>query len=137
MALSTKLKKYILNLGGIFICLAITTPSSVSLGASDEQESVLLAKAKKKKTVPSTEFTLYVPGANEVFLAGDFNAWQTASKDYRLRKFKGDIWKKKVKLKPGTYEYQFIVDGNWWCDPANENRSASPYGTENSIIIVK
>ena len=91
----------------------------------------------KKKAVPSTEFALFAPGANEVFLAGDFNAWQSDAKDYRMRKFKGDIWKKKVKLKPGRYEYQFVVDGNWWSDPANENSVASPYGTENSIINVK
>ena len=90
----------------------------------------------KKKTVPSTEFSLYAPNVNEVYLAGDFNDWQPDAKDYRLRKFKGDIWKKMVKLKPGRYEYQFVVDGQWWCDPENDNRVRNLYCTENCVIEV-
>ena len=92
---------------------------------------------KKRKTLPSTEFSVYAPAAKEIFLAGDFNNWQSDSKDFRLRRFKGDIWKKKVQLKPGTYEYQFVVDGKWWTDPANKKRVANPYCTENSVKVVK
>ena len=91
----------------------------------------------KKKTIPSTEFSLFAPDATEVYLAGDFNGWESDSKDYKLRKFKGDIWKKKVTLKPGRYEYQFVVDGQWWCDPENDNRVTNPYCTENSVVEVK
>lgn len=91
---------------------------------------------EKKKTIPSTEFSLYAPNASEVFLAGDFNGWESDSKDYKLRKFKGNIWKKKVTLKPGRYEYQFVVDGQWWCDPENDNRVTNPYCTENSVVEV-
>ncbi len=91
----------------------------------------------KKKAVPSTEFSLYAPNVKEVYLAGDFNDWQPDAKDYRLRKFKGDIWKKMVKLKPGRYEYQFVVDGQWWCDPENHIRVTNPYCTENCVIEVK
>ena len=92
---------------------------------------------KKRITRPSTEFSVYAPDAKEIFLAGDFNNWQSDSKDFRLRRFKGDIWKKMVQLKPGTYEYQFVVDGEWWTDPANKKRVANPYGTENSVKVVK
>ena len=91
----------------------------------------------QKKTVPSTEFSLFAPNVNEVYLAGDFNNWQPDAKDYRLRKFKGDIWRKMLKLKPGRYEYQFVVDGQWWSDPENDNRVANPYCTENCVIEVK
>ena len=94
-------------------------------------------KTKKKRIVPSTEFSLHAPDANEVYLAGDFNSWQADAKDFRLRKFKGDIWKKMLKLKPGRYEYQFVVDGQWCCDPENDNRIANPYCSENSVIEIK
>jgi 1,4-alpha-glucan branching enzyme len=93
-------------------------------------------KKTKKKTVPSTEFSLYAPDVSEVYLAGDFNGWQPDAKEYRLRKHKGDIWKKKVKLKSGRYEYQFVVDGQWWCDPTNDDRVSNPYWTLNSVIEV-
>ena len=45
----------------------------------------------KKKNIPSTGFSLYAPDVNEVYLAGDFNDWQPHAKEYRLRKYKGDI----------------------------------------------
>ncbi|MBW2483783.1 MAG: glycogen-binding domain-containing protein [Deltaproteobacteria bacterium] len=96
-----------------------------------------VAKKAKKKPIPSTEFSLYAPDATEVYLAGDFNGWESDAKDYKLRKFKGDIWKKKVRLKSGRYEYQFVVDGQWWCDPENDNRVTNPYCTENSVVEVK
>lgn len=91
----------------------------------------------KKGAVPSTEFSLHAPDVEEVYLSGDFNGWLPDAKEYRMRKFKGDIWKKSLKLKPGRYEYQFVVDGQWWCDPANENRTTNPYCTENSVIEIK
>lgn len=94
------------------------------------------ARKVKKETVPSTEFSLYAPDAKAVYLAGDFNGWQPDDKAFRLRKYKGDVWKKKVNLKAGRYEYLFVVDDEWWCDPANDNRVTNPYCTQNSVVEV-
>lgn len=91
------------------------------------------AKAPKKST-PSYEFCLAAPEAAAVYLVGDFNHWDDA-KD-KMRKSKDGTHKKSVKLKPGRYEYRFVVDGQWWTDPGNENRCASPYGTDNSVLYV-
>ncbi len=98
--------------------------------------------AKKKpvkrvrKTIPSTEFKFFADGAKEIFVAGDFNNWESDSKDHRMRKYKDNVWKKKLKLKTGRYEYQFVVDGQWCIDPENQNRQPNPYCTENSVLIV-
>ncbi len=88
----------------------------------------------KKKTIPSTEFFLTAPEANEVCVAGDFNNWETDG--HRARKMKGGTWRKMFKLKPGRYEYLFFVDGQWWCDPENVDRVKNPFGTENSVLII-
>ncbi|OGR07877.1 MAG: hypothetical protein A2511_11500 [Deltaproteobacteria bacterium RIFOXYD12_FULL_50_9] len=77
---------------------------------------------------------LHAPNAREVFVAGDFNGWN--STEYPMRKFKGDIWKKSLKLKKGRYEYKFIVDGDWWIDPKNPERQTTSFGVENSIVMV-
>ncbi len=90
--------------------------------------------AKKRKTIQSTEFFLHAPDAKEVFLAGDFNDWNP-TKD-SMRKFKTGKCIKKLKLKPGKYEYQFIVDGDWWTDPSNPSRNMNEFGTENSVLVV-
>lgn len=89
----------------------------------------------KKRPPSSTTFSLYAPDAHEVFVIGDFNDWQTD--DLKARKFKGGTWKKSVQLKPGIYHYLFLVDGQWWTDPANPRRMRNPFGTENSVIEIR
>ncbi len=92
------------------------------------------AKTNKKKTIASSEFSFFAPDAESVYLAGDFNNWDTGKDS--MRKFKGNIFKKKLKLKPGSYEYLFYVDGQWQLDPQNPERNGNTYGGENSVITV-
>jgi len=89
---------------------------------------------KAKKTTPSTAFTITAPDAQEVFLVGEFNDW--CGDDFRMRRFKNGVFKKSVKLPPGRYEYRFVVDGEWWTDPANPERSQNSFGSENSVITI-
>ena len=89
---------------------------------------------KKRKVIVSTEFTLAAPDAESVYLAGDFNDWNPAQ--YSMRKYKNGVCKKKLKLKPGRYEYQFIVDGKWQVDPENSDRHVNIHGTDNSVITI-
>ncbi len=89
---------------------------------------------RKRKKIVSTEFTLYAPDAEKVYVTGDFNSWDPEK--YPMRRFKSGICKKKIKLKPGCYEYLFIVDGEYRTDPENSVKKTNPYGTENSVLIV-
>ncbi len=91
-------------------------------------------KKGKAAPAPSIEFSLEAPGAREVFLVGDFNAWN--GEGFQMRRFKDGTCKKKVQLKPGRYEYRFIVDGDWWTDPRSEERCGNPFGSENSVIRI-
>jgi len=89
----------------------------------------------KKTSPPSTTFSLYAPDAHEVFLVGDFNGWQPYN--LKARKFKDGTWSKSVQLKAGTYQYLFLVDGEWWTDPVNPNRVHNPFGSENSVVEIR
>jgi 1,4-alpha-glucan branching enzyme len=94
-------------------------------------------KAKKKavrKTIPSTEFSYTSEDAESVFLVGEFNDWN--EEKFNMRRYKNGIFKKKIKLKPGSYQYRFIVDGEWIADPGNSESVANPYGSENSVKTV-
>jgi len=93
------------------------------------------AAAKKTKTaISSIEFKLVAPDAKTVYLVGDFNDWNTSQ--YRLRRYKDGTYKKKLQLKPGRYQYLFLVDGEWWTDPEHPERKPNPFGSENSVITV-
>ena len=93
------------------------------------------AAVKKTKTaIPSIEFKLAAPEAKDVYLVGDFNDWNVSQ--YRLRRYKDGIYKKKLQLKPGRYQYLFLVDGEWRTDPEHLERKPNPFGSENSVITV-
>ncbi len=80
-------------------------------------------------------FTLSSPGANQVFLAGDFNGWNAT--DLALAKDKNGLWSVTVNLDPGQYEYKFVVDGQWQEDPDNPEKKSDPFGGSNSLVTVR
>jgi len=71
--------------------------------------------------------------AKRVFLAGDFNRWD--SNAYAMKK-EGDEWVFPVHLFPGKHLYKFIVDDKWIRDPSNPLWEQNEYDTGNSILWI-
>lgn len=90
----------------------------------------MFTKGQKKDAI---RFTVRPPnGAMKVQVAGDFSKWQPVP----MRKQKNGDYACIVPLKPGTYEYKFMLDGQWCVDPDNGNYALNPYGTLNSVATV-
>ncbi len=66
--------------------------------------------------------------AKKVFVLGEFNHW--VRKPMKREK---DIWSVSLKVKPGSYEFKFVVDGKKMNDPNNPQISKSG----NSLLTVK
>ncbi|MDD2710492.1 MAG: glycogen-binding domain-containing protein [Verrucomicrobiae bacterium] len=83
----------------------------------------------------STCFRLSIATAKQVGLAGDFNGW----KPQPMKKSdpKRGSWEIVVSLKPGVYQYKFVVDGEWRHDPACAENVHNSMGTLNSVVRVK
>jgi 5'-AMP-activated protein kinase regulatory beta subunit len=93
--------------------------------------------AKKSEARPKRRkitFSLTSPDAKEVILMGDFNQWNP--KVHPMKKNKTGLWEKATLLFPGTYEYRFIVDGQWENDPNNAQTRTNQFGTKNNFIVV-
>jgi 1,4-alpha-glucan branching enzyme len=97
----------------------------------------------KKKSIPKkqeslvlkeVEFSFYAPEAGEVFLAGEFNQWDTRS--LPMRKDEEGIWRRMVELNPGSYEFKFFVDGTWFEDLTGAELAPNPFGTQNYVVGV-
>ena len=72
--------------------------------------------------------------AKKVILSGSFNRWNhDLFKMYRIE----NGWEIILNLKPGDYQYRFIVDGNWMEDPTNPDKVENEFGEYNSHIAVK
>ena len=78
-------------------------------------------------------------GATDVRLAGDFNGW-VPDKGVRsvIEAENGSrVWTKILHLPPGTYQYRYVVDGEWREDPVNASTAPSATGRVNSVLVVR
>ena len=71
--------------------------------------------------------------AKKVQLVGDFSEW----KPMAMTRQKDGAFAATVRLAPGTYEYKFVVDGQWRVDPDNGAWALNPFGTLNSVATVQ
>jgi 1,4-alpha-glucan branching enzyme len=90
--------------------------------------------APSASDVIPVRFEFTHPGAKSVSVAGTFNNWQPEAKT--LHPSIAGKWLKETALKPGVYEYCFIVDGHWLPDPQAKETVANPFGGRNSILKV-
>ena len=77
--------------------------------------------------------------AGDVRIAGDFNGWVPDRGVRSLIASEGQtrVWTKVLTLEPGTYQYRYVVDGEWREDPANPQSAPGPTGQPNSILHVR
>lgn len=89
-------------------------------------------KPQTSSELKSTVFTCRAIGAKEVSLAGTFNNWDPASAP--MRQTSEGEWAAELELAPGRYEYKFVVDGVWCCEPgSNDPDSALPDCVPNAF----
>ena len=80
-------------------------------------------------------FNFNDPGARTVSIAGTFNEWH-ASATPMVPLGKGR-WSKTLEVKPGIYEYLFVVDGKWIADPGSAVTVSNPFGGINCCVTVR
>jgi 1,4-alpha-glucan branching enzyme len=76
-------------------------------------------------------FKIAAPQASEVSVCGSFNDWEPGRNV--LKKADGGVWKVQLQLEPGTYEYRYVVDGEWRDDPDATWRVPNEFGSENCV----
>jgi 1,4-alpha-glucan branching enzyme len=81
-------------------------------------------------------FRYYDPDVSKVCLAGDFNNWSPVS-DPMVDTNNDGHWMLFYPLKPGRYEYKFVIDGTYWiADPRNPQTVSDGFEGGNSVIVV-
>ncbi len=97
---------------------------------------VQLTKAKPKNNLErSINFEYYAPQAKNVFVAGDFNRWDTTK--CRLNRSADGWWRTQLQLKAGRYEYRYLVDGDWENDQRPVECVPNAFGAWNCVVEVK
>ncbi len=95
-----------------------------------------VAKATPQKTTAEKriEVSLKRPEARSAAVAGSFNNWDPATTP--MQRAGDGTWKAAISLRPGRYEYRFVVDGQWMADPNAKESVGNPYGSTNSVLVV-
>jgi 1,4-alpha-glucan branching enzyme len=95
----------------------------------------------KRSSADRTEFLMYAPEAKTVSVAGTFNNWRVDANP--LTRDPVGTWRTSLRLAPGRYEYKFIIDGQWCCQPGlegiHEGRGGcvcNEFGTMNRVLEV-
>jgi anti-sigma factor RsiW len=82
------------------------------------------------------EVVFTAPQAASVTIVGDFNGWDPR-RTQMVRSNHAGLWRARLKLAPGVYQYSFVLDGSdWVSDPLAKTMLADGFGGENSVIIV-
>lgn len=102
----------------------VATPSAQTIAAGTTQEPTVFVR-----------LVLLQPGARSVSVAGDFNGWNPAQT--KLERADGGIWTVTIPLKPGRYEYMFVVNGKQWiADPLAAEDAGDGFGAHNAVLDV-
>ncbi len=101
-----------------------------------KKEAKIAAPKAPKAAKQAVTFTVHADKGKAVYVAGEFNGWDPTAKKMAYKARKG-IYEATLSLKPGTYQYKFVIDGVWCADPQNAEAVANDQGTFNSVIAVK
>ncbi|MBH0198373.1 MAG: glycoside hydrolase family 13 [Nitrospira sp.] len=95
--------------------------------------------ASFNSTLEPTVFVRLVllqPDARSVSVAGDFNGWNPAKT--KLERTDGGMWTVTLPLRPGRYEYMFVIDGKQWiADPLAAEGTGDGFGSQNAVLDVE
>ncbi|MBI4623187.1 MAG: glycoside hydrolase [Verrucomicrobia bacterium] len=72
--------------------------------------------------------------AKAVGVAGTFNEWDPSVAG--MHPDGEGRWVRELILPPGTYEYRFVVDGEWADDPRAIESTENPFGGRNAVLKV-
>lgn len=83
----------------------------------------------------AVKILFFSDNAQNVSLVGDFNGW--GAEPLILKSTSAGMWSAELKLPPGMYQYNLVVDGEKWM--ANPNAKAhipDGFGGTNSVVVV-
>ena len=87
-----------------------------------------------RKMVKPINFVCVAPGAGQVCVLGDFNAWNPDS--HPMKRQPDGSWLVQIPLHHGHHHYLFLVDGKTVLDPRAQGIARNHQGERVSLMAV-
>lgn len=102
--------------------------------ASTQQLTPVANTGEERVVLQNVTLSVYLPMAKNVGVMGAFNDWD-AKRSPMTRGADGN-WTITLRLPPGSYEYQFLTNGNTRMTDPNAPATDSEFGEANSVLTV-
>jgi hypothetical protein len=92
-----------------------------------------VVKPSKKRALRAKKvvYRYFSPDSKQVEIAGEFNDWIPED----MKALEDGYWQAELKLKPGSYAYRLVFEGDSWEADPNSPQTTGPYGP-NSILQI-
>ena len=145
VALMTASRRVEWNLAGAVVAASIAglavwgllrvAPERTDGGVMTPQATQAEAVHRAQEPTVFVRLVLLQPQAQSVAVAGDFNGWNPALT--QLERAHGGMWTATIPLKPGRYQYMFVIDGTQWiADPFAAEDAGDGFGSTNAVLDV-
>ncbi len=91
-------------------------------------------RGEERMVLQDIVLSVFLPGAKKVAVMGAFNDWD-AARSPMVRAADG-TWTVRLRLLPGSYEYQFLADGATRMTDPTAPATDSEFGEANSVLTV-
>ena len=109
---------------------AKATPAK-SASAKAKANEVVKPVKKRAPRAKKVVYRYFSPDSKQVEIAGEFNDWIPED----MKALKDGYWQAELKLKPGSYAYRLVFEGDSWEADPNSPQITGPYGP-NSILKI-
>ena len=115
--------------------MQLRNPQQLQVATSDMGDSNLTPVSNTgEEPLVIQQFTYYQKGLTSVSLVGGMNDWAVDST--KLIEVSPGVWSISLPLKPGVYEYQFILNGTQRVTDPTMPQTSSDFGSPNSVVTV-
>jgi hypothetical protein len=106
-------------------------PQRVDIDMLTRESKGAVQKPDREGTVL---FRIEAPAAAKVSVVGSFNGWESGAT--ALAKTGDEWWEVRIELAPGSYEYAYVVDGEWTTPPEALVTVEDGFGGRNGVLEV-
>lgn len=111
-----------------------STVAQLQVASAPQPANLVPVADRGEEPLVLHQFTYYQKGLKSISVVGQFNDWDADST--AMLEVSPGVWAVSLRLRPGVYEYQFILNGTERVTDPTMPQTSSDFGSPNSVVTV-